>query len=137
MIMSLEQNKAIARRFVEDLLGKGDYALFSELTINDYADHNLPSGITPLQSISAFRAGFPEARFIVEDVIAEGDRVVVRYTVEATHTGNFYGIPATGKAISMSGISIYRLTGGKLAEAWVQYDQLGLMQQIGVVPMQG
>lgn len=137
MIMSLEQNKAIARRFVEDLLGKGDYALFSELTINGYADHNLPSGITPLQSIGAFRAGFPEARFIVEDVIAEGDRVVVRYTVEATHTGNFYGIPATGKAISMSGISIYRLTGGKLAEAWVQYDQLGLMQQIGVVPMQG
>ena len=137
MILSLEQNKAVARQFVEDLLGKGDYGLFNELTIPGYADHNLPSGITPLQSIGAFRAGFPEARFIVEDVIAEGDRVVVRYTVEGIHTGNFYGIPATGRTVSMSGISIYRLTGGKLAEAWVQYDQLGLMQQLGVVPMQG
>jgi predicted ester cyclase len=135
--MSVEQNKTAARRFVEDLLGKGEYALFSELTIKNYADHNLPSGITPLQSIGAFRAGFPEARFVVEDVVAEEDQVVVRYTVEATHTGNFYGIEATGKPISMSGISIYRLTEGKLAEAWVQYDQLGLMQQLGVIPMQG
>jgi len=93
--------------------------------------------VTPLQSIGAFRAGFPEARFIVEDVIGEGEKVVVRYSVEGAHTGNFFGIPATGKQISMGGISVYRVIGGKLAEAWVQYDQLGLMQQLGVIPMPG
>src|SRR5664279_3764770 len=98
--MSLEQNKATARRFVEELLGKGNYALFDELTVPGYADHNLPSGVTPLQSIGAFRAGFPEARFIVEDVIAEGEKVVVRYSVEGTQTGNFFGIPPTGKQVS-------------------------------------
>ncbi len=135
--MSLEQNKALARRFVEDLLGKGNYDLFDEITSADYADHNLPSGITPRQSISAFRAGFPDAHFIIEDVVAEGNKVVVRYTVKADHTGNFYGIPATGKSVTMPGISIYRVQDGKLTEAWVQYDQLGLMQQLGVVPMAG
>ena len=135
--MSLEQNKAIARRFVEELLGKGSYSLFDELTVENYADHNLPSGVTARQSISAFRAGFPEARFRVEDILAEADKVVVRYAVEGTHTGNFFGIPATGKSITMTGISIYRIVNGKLTEAWVQYDQLGLMQQLGVVPMPG
>jgi len=132
--MSLPQNKAVARRFVEELLGAGNFALFDEITTKDYADHNLPSVVTPRQSIGAFRAGFPDAQFHIEDVIAEEDKVVVRYTVAATHTGNFYGIPATGRHVEMPGISIYRIKEGKLSEAWVQYDQLGLMQQLGVIP---
>src|SRR5690348_60552 len=106
--MSLEQNKALARRFVEDLLGKGNYTLFDQITAENYADHNLPSGITPRQSIGAFRAGFPNARFTVQDAIAEADKVVVRYKVEATHSANFFGIPATGRQVVMEGISIYR-----------------------------
>lgn len=132
--MSLEQNKTTARRFIEDILGKGKLNLFSELTTDRYVDHALPSGMTPQQSIGAFRAGFPDMRVTVDDVLGEGDQAVVRYTIHATHTGSFYGIPPTGKAVTMTGISIYRLVGGKLAESWVQYDQFGLMQQLGVVP---
>lgn len=70
-------------------------------------------------------------------MIAEGEKVVVRYTVEGTHTQNFMGIPATNTPIRMTGMSMYRMIDGKLAEGWVQYDQLGLMQQLGVVAMPG
>jgi predicted SnoaL-like aldol condensation-catalyzing enzyme len=133
--MSLEQNKVTARRFVEELLAKGNFQLFDELTSPTYIDHNLPPGVTPQQGIGALHAGFPDTRFTVEDIIAEGDKVVVRYTITGTHTGNFIGFPETGKPIIMTGISIYRIINGKLVESWVQYDQLGLMQQIGVVPM--
>jgi predicted ester cyclase len=133
--MSVEQNRAVARRFVEELLGKGNYQLFDELTVENYVDHNLPPGITPQQGIGAFRAGFPDARFKVEDIVAEGEKVVVRYAINGTHTADFLGIPPTGKMIYMTGMSMYRVVDGKLTDGWVQYDQLGLMQQLGVVPM--
>ena len=132
--MVIEQNKTVARRFIEEVLGKGNFGLLPEITTESYLDHNLPSGVTPQQSIAAFRAGFPDAQVKVEEVIAEGDKTVVRWTMQGTNSGSFFGMPPTGLPIKMSGISMYRIAGGKLAEAWVQYDQLGLMQQLGAVP---
>ena len=132
--MAVEQNKLVARRFIEEILGKGSFDLLNEITADTYIDHNLPSGVTPRQSISGFRAGFPDMQVSVEEVIAEGDKTVVRWTMRGTNSGHFFGIPPTGRAVRMSGISMYRLEGSRLAEGWVEYDQLGLMQQLGVVP---
>ncbi len=125
-----EQNKSVARRFVEQFLNTGDPAVLADLAEPGYVDHDLPSGVTPRQSVAAFRAGFPDAAFTVEDVIGEGDRVAVRYRIDATHTGDFFGMPPTGQKVSIGGISIYRLREGRLAEAWVQYDQAGLARQL-------
>ena len=132
--MTLEQNKAVARRFIEEVLGKGNFELLQNITTNSYMDHSLPSGVTPRQSIGAFRAGFADAQVTVNDVIAEGDETVVRWTMRGTHSGSFYGMPATGKSVIMNGMSMYRLVDGKLAEGWVEYDELGLMQQLGAIP---
>lgn len=125
-----DQNKLVARQFVERFLNTADPAVLDDLTTPGYIDHDLPSGITPRQSVTVFRAAFPDARFTVEDVIGESDRVAVRYRIEGTHTGDFFGMPASGKRIRIGGISIYRLSGGRLTEAWVQYDQAGLMGQL-------
>ena len=133
--MSLEQNKAIARLFVEEVLSKGQYHRFDDLTAPNYIDHNLPPGVTARMGISGFRAGFPDTQFTINDMVAEGDKVVVRYELRGTHTGNFLGIPPTGRTFHMTGMSMYRIIGGKISESWVQYDQLGLMQQLGLVPM--
>jgi predicted ester cyclase len=131
-MMAVEENKRVARRFIEEVLGRGDLDLLPELTGAGYADHNLPSGITPRQSIGAFRAAFPDAVVTVEDVVGEGDRVAIRYTLRGANTGPFFGMPPTGRRIEIGGISIYRFADGKMQEAWVQYDQLGIMQQLGL-----
>lgn len=130
--MQLEQNKVLARRFIEEILGKGNFDLLPELTTPEYIDHSLPSGVTPLQSLAGFRAGFPDTRVSVESLVGEGEMVVVRWVLQATHTGNFFGIPPTGLPVTMGGISMYRIQDGKMVEGWVEYDQLNLMQQIGM-----
>ena len=122
--------RTLARRFVEEFLNTGDPAALDDLVAPGYLDHNLPSGVTPRESIMAFRTGFPDATFQVRDIVAEADRVAVRYTIDAVHTGSFYGMPPTGRAVHIEGISMYRIIDGRLAEAWVQYDQAGLMRQI-------
>jgi predicted ester cyclase len=135
--MSTESNKAVARRFIEEVLGKGNLALMDEITVPGYSDHSLPSGVTARQAIAGLRAGFPDMHFTVDDLIAEGDKVATRSTAIGTHTGTWFGIPPTGKVVTLSGFSIYRIADGKLVEAWVQYDQLGMMQQLGVIPSMG
>jgi predicted ester cyclase len=79
-------------------------------------------------------AAFPDIQFTIEELLADGDTVVARTTAHGIQTGEFQGIPATGAAVTSSGIAIYRLTGGKIVEQWLEYDQLGLLQQLGVVP---
>jgi predicted ester cyclase len=129
-----EANKTLATRFVHEFLNTGDPAALDALTIPGYVDHDLPSGMTPRQSISMFRAGFPDATFRVQDAIAENDRVVVRYAIDATHTGEFFGMPPSARPVHLEGISIYRVAAGRLAEAWVQYDRAGLIQQLQPAP---
>jgi len=86
------------------------------------------------QTLGVFLAAFPDAHFVVDDVIAEGDRVAVRHTFQGTHQGAFQGIPPTGNRVAVSGIVIYRVAGDKIVEGWLNADFLGMMQQLGVIP---
>lgn len=138
--MSTEDNKALARR-AYDAFNQGNLAGFYELFTPDFVLHNASMTIQGLEAykqwLSMYLAAFPDARLTVEDMIAEGDRVVVRQTFRGTHTGELMGIPPTGKQVSSTGIVITRAANGKAVEQWTNYDDLGLLQQLGVVPMPG
>ncbi len=139
--MSAEENKAIARRAYE-ILSSGNLEALEEVIAPDVVDHNAqpgqPGGIEGTrQVVGMFRAAFPDLRFIPEDLIAEGDRVVARLTVTGTHRGEFQGLPPTGKQVTMSGVEIVRLAGGKAVERWGQFDILGMLQQLGAIPAPG
>ncbi len=139
--MSLEENKIIARRFVEDVWGKGDFAAERELMSTNVVDHNpvpgFPTGFEGHHQVLAmFRNAF-DGQVTLEDVIAEGDRVVDRWTFHGTHRGELFGIPATGKQVTFTGIDINRIENGQIVEFWHQEDIMGLMQQLGVVPSPG
>ena len=136
--MSTETNKAIVRRYYEEVHAGRDWDLIDELVAADYKEHN------PLPGQGPGRAGVKERdrslaenldlRFTVEDLIAEGDKVVVRWRNRGTHMGEFLGIPATGKEFSIEGINIYRIEGAKLAEGWNVADVFGQLLQLGVIP---
>ena len=101
---------------------------------------NLPSGdnfTTAELKVNVFASGFPGSHFDIDDEFAVGDKVVTRFTYHAVHSGEFQGIPPTGKQVAMTGITILRLAGGKIEENTVELDQLGLLQQLGVVPTPG
>ena len=134
-----EENKAIARRFFEQVWNEGNVAAIDELVAANYEDHSLPpgmpSGVEGLkQTIAMYQTAFPDTRMTVDDLFAEGDRVVARWTGRATHTGEMMGIPPTGKPLTVTGIEIYRVAGRKIVEHWGEFDQMGMMQQLGVVP---
>jgi steroid delta-isomerase-like uncharacterized protein len=135
--MMIEQNKTIVRRYLEE--GPRNPALTEESLAPDavYYDPGAPPsiGIEGQQQRSAALLGaFPDTQFTVEDMIAEDDRIAVRWTFHATHTGNFRGIPPTGKSVTMTGITIYRLANEKIKEARSNLDMLGLLQQLGIIP---
>lgn len=132
-------NKALVRRYVEEVLNKGNLALIDELFAPTFIDHDSsmpeakgPAGVKRLAAM--VRDSFSDLQFMVEDMVAEGDRVVYRYSVRGTHTGPFMGIAPTGKQFAVTGIHIYRVAGGKLQEEWENWDMLGLMRQLGVIP---
>ena len=138
--MSAEDNKAIARRSFDEIWNKGNLAVVDEVTAANYVAHDPtspdlkgPEGLK--QFVNLYRAAFPDIRLTVEDQIAEGDQVVSRWTARGTHKGELQGIPPTGKQGTVTGITITRYAGGKAVEAWTNWDTLGLMQQLGVVPM--
>ena len=138
--MSTEENKALVRR-AYDALNQGNWEVVYEAFSPDLVLHNASTTMQGLdaykQFLSTFFTAFPDARFTLEDVIAEGDTVVVRQTWRGTHTGNFRGIPPTGKQVSGMGIIITRNVNGKAVELWSNFDDLGLLQQLGVVPLPG
>lgn len=135
-----EQNKMLARRAVEEVWNRGDFAVVDELVASDIVVHaSTPAGeIHGAEGIKQFyaalRKAFPDIHFTIEDQIAEGDRVVTRWTARATHTGEFQGIPPTGKQGRLTGIDIDRFANGKVVECWPNADELGLLQQLGVLP---
>ncbi|MEE8472851.1 MAG: ester cyclase [Dehalococcoidia bacterium] len=140
--MSVEENKTIERRFMEEVWTKGNLAAVDELVATNYVDHTPMPDVSPdLQGVKQFatvvRAAFPDWNPTIEDIIAEGDKVVVRFTGRGTHKGEFMGIPPTGKQLTMMAIAIHRIAGGKIVENWLQADMLGMMQQLGVVPTPG
>ena len=139
--MGTSKNKDVARRFYEEVLNKRDVDLLDELAVTDYIEHDpLPgqgTGLTGLKDrVDALLSGL-DPTFTVEDVIAEDDRVAVRWTNTGTHSGTFLGIPATGRSFGIAGIDIYRLDHGKLAEHWHVVDMYAQMIQLGLIPAPG
>ena len=135
-----EHNKAIVRRLVEELWNKGNLSVADELFAPNYEHHDastLDFGRGPeseKKRATLYRTAFPDVRLIIEDIIAEGEIVMTRWSCRGTHKGDLSGIAPTGKQITISGVTIARLANGKMAEGWVNWDALGLMQQLGVVP---
>ena len=137
-----EENKALARRILEDLVVALNLDNLDEYFAEDVIVHvpflDLPPGREGLRVLySSFPGAISDVVLTFEDQIAEGDRVVTRWSSEFTHTGDLFGVPATGKRVKQSGIMIYRIRGGKVVEQWAEANMLGLMQQLGAVPPPG
>ncbi len=135
--MSAEENKAIARRGYEAINQKNLDAL-DEVVASDMTDHDPAPGQAPglegvKQYFSSLHAAFPDVQMDVEDMIAEGDKVVARVSVSGTHRGEFMGIAPTGNRVTIAGIDILRVADGKIVEHWGKFDDLGMMQQLGVM----
>ena len=141
--MSAEQNKTVARRFLVEVFGGGNLDLADELIAPNHVSSGpgtlpgLPSGPEgQRQLIGFYRSAFPDVQFTVEDQIAEGERVVTRWTAQGTHTGEFAGLPPTGRAATVTGVGIDRIVDGKIVESWGIFDQFGMLQQLGAIPSQ-
>ncbi len=140
--MSEAENKTIAERFNEDVWGKGDEAALEELFAPDFIDHAALPGQSPdreghKQTLAAFRSAFPDLNVTTEDIIAEGDKVVSRWTARGTHRGELLGIDPTGNEVTFTGIDVLRIAEGKVVERWAEGNDLEVMQQIGAIPPPG
>ncbi len=135
----IERNKAVIRRFVEQVQNKKDFTVYDELTDPEFVNLSAPPGV-PADSeggrmwLSMFADAYPDAEFTIDDMIAEGDRVVTKKTFSGTHTRDFGGIPATGKRVTLQYVDIMRVRDGKIVGHWLSMDQLSWLQQLGVVP---
>ena len=137
--MPVEENKAVARRFVEEAINRRDLDVLEEIFAAEFVDHTAVPGQAPgveglKQFFAMMDAGLPDFRATVEDVVAEADRVAVRFTLRGTHSGDFMDVPLTGKQVRMPGLDILRVENGKITELWGQEDVFGLMQQLGAMP---
>jgi steroid delta-isomerase-like uncharacterized protein len=134
-----EQNKALVRLLLEDDISKGDQAVMERIIHPDFLDHTNPPGMQHGLAghraiVTLFRAAFPDQWWQIEDLVAEGDKVVARTTMRGTHLGDFFGIAATGRKVTLPGVHIMRIADGKIAEHWGSNDDLGLMRQLGAIP---
>jgi len=139
--MSTEENKALIRRAYEEAFNQRKLAVLDELDTPDFVVHNASTTMQGLEAfkqfLSLYLTAFADALFTVEDLIAEGDKVVARHTFRGTHTGNLMGIAPTGKQVTTTGVTITRFANGKGVELWGNSDDLGLLQQLGAVPAPG
>ena len=136
--MAIDENKALARRFIDGIFVQGRPEAVDELLADDFVSHTWRStgdGKGDLKrAIERLSGVLADVRFIVEDMVAEEDRVAVRVTAQATQVGSFMGVPPSGKSYSIGEIHIFRIRDGKVAEHWHQYDQAGMMRQLGLAP---
>ncbi len=136
--MSAEENKAMVRRIIEEAINKGNLAVVDELIAPSYVLHNPvmelkgPEGFR--QYITTVRTAFPDYHFAIDDIVAEGDKVALRFTFTGTHKGNLPDIAPTGKQVTQIEALFYRFAGGKLLEAWQYSNLLALYQQLGISP---
>lgn len=140
--MSTEGNTAVVRRFFEEVCNGRNLAVADELFSASHAYHDpfIPTGPGPegmQQVIAPYHAAFSDAHWTVDEMINAGDTIVTRWTGSGTNDGALAGIPATGKRVLVQGIWIHRLAGGKIVESWNNWDNLGLLQQLGVIPALG
>jgi len=133
-----EQNKAIARRAFEEILNKGDFELAKQLYAKDFVNHGIHRDASLEEDQAALKGwhqAFPDVVIAPEKLIAEDDLVTVYWTARGTNTGTGNGLPATGKKAELSGITIWRIVDGKIKEEWSAFDQLSMMQQLGLLPI--
>lgn len=141
--MAAEENKALVRRVFEEAWNGGDLDVFDETSAPDYVLHDpsVPEEVRGIEGVKAFASvflrAFPDLRFAIEEQIVEEDKVLTRWSSGATHRGELMGIAPTGNRTGVSGMTLSRVSGGKLAEDWNNWDTLGLMRQLGVVPPPG
>jgi len=135
-----EHNKAIVRRLFTELWNHGNLSVAGEIFAPNYSHHDSSTpdfGLGPdseKRRLALYRGAFPDLHLTIEDVIAEGETVMTRWSCRGTHKGDFNGIAPTGKQFTVSGVTVARVSNGKIAEGYVNWDALGLMQQLGVVP---
>jgi steroid delta-isomerase-like uncharacterized protein len=135
-----EHNKAIVRRLFAELWNTGKLSVADEIFAPNYQHHDSSTpdfGLGPeseKRRATLYLTAFPDLHLTIEDVIAEGETVMTRWSCRGTHTGDLNGIAPTGKQVTISGVTVARVSNGKMAEAYVNWDALGLMQQLGVVP---
>ena len=138
--MLTENNKVLVRGYIEEVFNKKNLATLGELISPNHIDHSAAAAGSPAgpegsrQLIGMMLTAFPDLHVMVEDMIAEGDKVVFRMTMRGTQQGAFGSIPPTGKQVAVSTIDIVRIEGGKIAEEWGIDDMLGMLQQLGLVP---
>ena len=131
-----EQNKALAKRAFEELLSKGRFELAEQLYAKDFVNHGIHSNISLEEDQAALKGwhqAFPDLSIAPEKLVADGDLVAVYWIARGTNTGAGNGLPATGKKVEQSGITIWRIVNGKIKEEWSAFDQLSMMKQLGLL----
>ena len=134
--MTTDDNKALVQRFFEEVINQRNLAALDQFVHPGGVNHTMPPGM-PQESnqfLGQYLNAFPDVKATVEDLMADGDKVVARVSYRGTHQGAFRGIPPTGKQIAVTGINIFRIANGKLVEHWGLTDRLAVLQQLGVVP---
>jgi steroid delta-isomerase-like uncharacterized protein len=138
-----EENKALVRRSFEEVFNQGNLDAVEEIFASDYVLHDPTSpeeirGIEGMRGyVSMYRTAFPDLQQSIEDQFAEGEKVATRLIGRGTHQGELLGIAPTGNRVEAPGIVINRISGGKIAESWANYDMMGMMQQLGAIPAPG
>lgn len=137
--------KPIFRRYFDEVTNQGRLDVVDEIFATDYAHHDPANpeahaigGVGDVKfHLEALRSAFPDVAFAIEDMIENGDDILVRWSATLTHTGDYFGIPPTGKAARITGMNWWRMADGKAVEGWVNRDDLQLLQQLGVIPTPG
>ncbi len=136
------ENKAVVRRFIEEIWNKRNMAVIDEIFAPNYVNHDPSSpdfgrGPESVRRLTSFYlSAFPDTRFTIDDQISEGDRVLTRWTARGTHQGDLRGIAPTGRKVTVTGMTVSRVSNGKIIEDYENWDALGLMQQLGAIPEQ-
>ena len=139
--MSAESNKALSRRLLEEAFNVGNIDVIDELVTTDFVNHDaaLPEAMVgpdaAKATISGYRSAFPDLRITIEEQIADEQGVATRWSAKGTHEGDLMGMAPTGKQATVTGITIDRIVDGRIAESWTNWDTLGMLQQLGVVPV--
>lgn len=137
--MSTQENIRVIKRYSEEVMNQGNLDAVDELLAEDYVHHTPPPGMEPTRAgfkgfVASAHAGLDNLTLTTDDFLAQGDKVVQRWTNTGVHSGEFMGVPGTGKRVEFSGISIYTVRDGQIVEDWTLFDTVGLMQQIGAIP---
>jgi steroid delta-isomerase-like uncharacterized protein len=137
MNTTLEQNKQLYRRFLQEVFNEGRMETADELLSPSYVFHDAPPGApnegsqAVKQAASMFRAAFPDLKISVDELVAEGDKVCARATTRGTHRGTIFEVPATGKTVTITGLTMVRISDGQITDSWVKNDVVGLLKQLG------